>query len=703
MREPRTTPAAVVAALIATMVILVSCGRSQPAAAPPLELPETHIPEADTSDTAADAADEVTAIAEPPELIPPAMWERTLAEITPDGDVPLEVALDAFQLAVAPIPGSSIEPNEHDVELPDASGALHWVLRHWDELDAEQRAVVSAALSPEGDVAADPAAAPATEAPTTTVVEATPAAVSSAAATLSPAVQRSTSVRSTPAAAGQSTPASNVGCYGQRVMTADSPGAEPYRAQLDELEIDIEAQLSGEIQMIAPVYLQLDSRELGLGRAYTWGDPGDCSQNGLATCTIHLSPRAQNAAPAEQRAILAHELMHCFVFQYLGMTTYDLPPWVGEGIPAWVGEDLGGGTSLSESWWRDYLTQPQRSLYSRAYDAIGFYAHLDEVGTDPWTTIVDTLDGYENEPAFAGAGAESRGFLDSWPSGTLRDAERGADWDTDGPGITDDHAAPLAVSVADGSAASRDIDVVSGALFSIAGSADVVRIDVEGYARLSDTEGTDTVLEGSSTFCLRPGGCECPGGGGDTDAEPLGDDAVLAITGGTDAGSVTFTGASVECDEEPGDAEAPGDELDECLVGTWVSYAVAMQDTTTAMPATSLGGGEHITLEIRSDGSFTMDFDGSTPVLSDVGGFQMGHQTRGVAHGRLEASGGRLTVTEQDYADSLHTKFVGASGGGPEQQGGIGINTGTYECTSNSLDTEEPTELGRNVFLFEST
>ena len=36
-------------------------------------------------------------------------------------------------------------------------------------------------------------------------------------------------------------------------------------------------------------------------------------------------------------------------------------------------------------------------------------------------------------------------------------------------------------------------------------------------------------------------------------------------------------------------------------------------------------------------------------------------------------------------------------------KGGTAINTGTYECTSNSLDTEEPTRLGRNIFLFEST
>ena len=29
------------------------------------------------------------------------------------------------------------------------------------------------------------------------------------------------------------------------------------------------------------------------GLAYTWSDPGDCDNNGLATCTIHLSPEAE--------------------------------------------------------------------------------------------------------------------------------------------------------------------------------------------------------------------------------------------------------------------------------------------------------------------------------------------------------------------------------------------------------------------------
>ncbi len=197
---------------------------------------------------------------------------------------------------------------------------------------------------------------------------------------------------------------------------------------------------------------------------------------------------------------------------------------------------------------------------------------------------------------------------------------------------------------------------------------------------------------------------ECPGAADRPAAQQMGDGAVVAVASGTDAASISVVGLDHGCEQAgEGGGGAASDDVDECLVGTWVAYAVAMQDTTTGMPATSLGGGEGTVLEIEADGSFTMDFDDSTPVLSDVGGFQMGHQTRGVAHGRLTASNGQLAVVEQDYASSLRTKFVGAVGGGPEQAGGIGIGTGTYECTSNSLDTEEPTELGRNVFLFEST
>ena len=42
---------------------------------------------------------------------------------------------------------------------------------------------------------------------------------------------------------------------------------------------------------------------------------------------------------------------------------------------------------LSEKWmW--YLDSPTRPLSQREYDGVGFFAHLAETGTDPWSVIL---------------------------------------------------------------------------------------------------------------------------------------------------------------------------------------------------------------------------------------------------------------------------------------------------------------------------
>ena len=129
-------------------------------------------------------------------------------------------------------------------------------------------------------------------------------------------------------------------------------------------------------------------------------------------------------------------------------------------------------------------------------------------------------------------------------------------------------------------------------LLSLEGSAEVVTVDVvAGHARLSSDDGTDEVLTGTTRWCVRDGGCECPSGDGPTDLAELDGDVLVAVTGGTDAAEVTFTGEALECDEDDDGASTAADgDVDECLVGTWSSYAVAMQDTTTGMDNTSLGG-----------------------------------------------------------------------------------------------------------------
>src|SRR5690606_2055096 len=123
-----------------------------------------------------------------------------------------------------------------------------------------------------------------------------------------------------------------------------------------------------------------------------------------------------------------------------------------------------GGTRLSGDWWDEYLRDPSAPLYGRDYDAIGFFAHLTESGVDVWSRAVPILEGFENEPAFEAAWADSSTFLESWPSGALRSPDRGSAWDTTGPGITAEAARPVEVSLADGATVTRRVGKVAGVL-----------------------------------------------------------------------------------------------------------------------------------------------------------------------------------------------------------------------------------------------
>src|SRR5215510_11012159 len=105
--------------------------------------------------------------------------------------------------------------------------------------------------------------------------------------------------------------------------------------------------------------------------------------------------------------------------------------------------DLGGVSGDGIRHWERYLTIPWKPLTTRSYDAIGFYSHLDETGTDPFNVFQSMWSAGSNSiDAFRVANADTETFLDSWPSGVLREPGRGSAWDTTGPGIIDDAYAP---------------------------------------------------------------------------------------------------------------------------------------------------------------------------------------------------------------------------------------------------------------------
>src|SRR5688572_12447073 len=72
----------------------------------------------------------------------PSAYDRLFKRVGPDGEVDLQTALDAFALAIGPVPGAQpvtgAPPEPHEVK--SGTFAVRWIMNHYSELSAEQKA-----------------------------------------------------------------------------------------------------------------------------------------------------------------------------------------------------------------------------------------------------------------------------------------------------------------------------------------------------------------------------------------------------------------------------------------------------------------------------------------------------------------------------------------------------------------------------------
>lgn len=607
-------------------------------------------------------------------LEPETAWEAALTGITDDGAVPLGVALQAFSLALAPLPGVELESNlaagtDH---LLSGTGAVNWVLRHWDDLTAAQQQAV-------GNILVDPAS------PDSGTSSGSASAIATVDRGAVPVVV-AVALKSQPTVAGSpvaAEPQTKTGCWGQPLVDRDSAGAEVYRPELDELTGEIEARLG--VSMQIPVFLVVETKARVNAAAYTWSNPIDCQSNQAAQCTIHLNPGLEMDGPHEVRAILAHELFHCFQFQYLGMHASDLPPWIGEGMAAWVGEDLAGGSLMSARWWKSYLTQPTKALFAREYDAIGFYAHADETGADPWLSALAVMDAFEGNAAFdVAVGTVAEQFLGSWPSGYARMPDLGSAWDTSMPGITSDQPTIPNRTIGAGAVLRLSTSAGTNRVVSLQFAADLIEIATDGHARITDGYSDDVVLGGAS-YCIRPGGCACPGGGdGGSLAPPLNPEAMVALTGGTAAASAEVRGRSIRCEEDPG---ADKSLVESCVVGTWHTDPFTVPGP---LPGLDAVGGKGAMAHIAASGRLEVDFTAMEPLVSHDA--QIGVTTEFSSTGRGSAdvttSGSTWNVSGRDVSGIAGQITDNIIGPRPIPVGPalyVLTAAGTYRCDPDQL------------------
>jgi len=424
--------------------------------------------------------------------LPTTAWAKVLDQIRPDGTVPKATALQAFALAYGPLPGVRVRSGTRTVV---ESGGLvaQWVLSYRSQLTGAQLRAVDRALGLP--------------------------------------------------AAGTSARAADLGDPGFHQTPAVQATAEMWSSMYASL---LQHPLGLKIvagDTSTPVGAYADALPLNANGGYGTGDP--------TTCRIRVPPAGQNMdttiGPGALAVTLAHEVFHCYQFDLRGANAWTpLPAWIGEGTADWAARIVdptpysidGGSTTL-------YIQTPDTQLFTRAYDAVGFWGHVQDTFGDLWARLPAIFNAGNNVNAFHNAVPYPAPFLDSWGSSVFRLDEGGPPWEMLSPqvppGPTDVKVKGDVLDLANGYGEVLAAPYTT-AQYVVHGdpAAPLVLVKIDGSARMS-TKYNYTFL-GNAWFCTAdsPDGCMCPKGttGKTPASQPLETDFALGLGGEPGTGTV---------------------------------------------------------------------------------------------------------------------------------------------------------------------
>jgi hypothetical protein len=271
------------------------------------------------------------------------------------------------------------------------------------------------------------------------------------------------------------------------------------------------------------------------------------SDQPAARCIISVRGNAS-------RTLIAHEVFHCLQVQLAGRANA-LPSldsgraWLGEGSASYAGclfsQD---GAAPYKRAYAGYLEQPTTPLGGRTYDAVGFFAHLDQIGAGALGTVTRAMGAPSIAaayPALVNEGGQD--IFGSWASSLYRLPSLGGAWDVGGAcAPARSHAAdptPIVVSgkgpitLTAAAYAAHPYELFTGP--SAAGAITVHR--VSGSVRVG-ASGLDVPLSGDTVFCL---------GGRSSKTNPA-----VALSGGEQGARVTITRSTTSAACGPGSGAA---------------------------------------------------------------------------------------------------------------------------------------------------
>ncbi len=457
----------------------------------------------------------------------PAPWTssygRLFAQVEDDGSVTKEMALQAFSLAIAPLPGVELPPADEPplYERVEGTFAIRWVQRYYDELTPEQKAVVDTALTPAAD---------------SVVIE--------------PPTEGSTR--------------HSVALVAFDTSAAD-PSADPATffvttatAAMGVIAVELHRPLAMNVGVqVNAVHQHAKASAL----AYAWLAAGPL---GKPQCQIAIEPELLSYDPVAQKVTVAHEVFHCFQFDLYrkkGSSHANVPDWLIEGQAEWAGEAIFGPSVVGHDWWERYLESPGNSVFGRTYDAVGFYEHLSRLGMATWTAMDPMLDAATVEAAFRAANAQEHSFLDSWASGLFRDPQLPQpDWNEPGRWETAASAVPIPLLIENGGDADLTVPAGTNLQVIIGSDADLLQIDLQGHSR-TRAGGSEWIDLTTLLLCTKTGGCACPDGSS-YEGPPFetSDDRQVRIglTGGAMAAAGTLDGLPLDQFCQPKGSAKPG-------------------------------------------------------------------------------------------------------------------------------------------------
>jgi hypothetical protein len=600
-----------------------------------------------TDDDASAPAAPDTASRPPASLSPPTTGEAPPTSATGD----LDTALSRFAAAYAPLPG--IEPAA--VTPVDGGPVLRAVLAATDELDEAQRDIVGRVVAPAGEpldeILSDGQA---------------PAQLQSAARVVRAALEAFGGARGRP--------------FSNDVATT---------------------------LVLLPYANRDGTHNFSSPRSIATAVPVGDGARPYAECRIRINDSRPLTRPdAVFVSSVAHEAFHCLQYEVLPFAQ-GAPSWIVEGAAAYAGEDFAGGSPASRAWWRRWVRQPQHALGRRSHDAIGFfsllpgttnpYAFADALLTDPSVDSVrrrleasDVFDrwglAYATRPrwgrryAITGPGAPAA-LTAPWRSVTLR---------------VDQPATVAGKSAVTGLAASPVRVRVPGDVL-------VVTADPGDRGGLRFGDGQEAALaEATQAYCVRPGGCPCPGVPRDAiPATPVESNELFVGVGPSSGGGPALAARSLGqwCQELLVPAP-PAGSVDQCLARAWTSQAYVAPGVSGAEQTVT--GGAGVEVEFRPDRTVTVDMDSSSPAVIGLTGPDGATVTTtveytGLGTGTWSAAGGVVNVAGVDPSSFVVRVRIESSKHGVladrelratdvRLSGFAGLlGTGRYECTAVSL------------------